>query len=73
MFILQFGHGKLLVSTGTVDGTPAVIIRRNTGDPAEIGQPFTGDRSAHPRISVWTFPTVEQAEAVARSLRNDLD
>lgn len=73
MFILQFGHGKLLVSTGTVDGQHAVVIRRNTGDPAEIGQPFTGDRSAHPRISMWTFPSAEQAETVARSLRNCLD
>lgn len=68
---LSFGTGALYVQIGLCEGEPAVFIAKavkpgpiGTNNPEEDGDPH----SLKPGEYVLTFPTTEQAKAVADAL-----
>lgn len=71
--LLEFGHGTLLVDSGTYYGRPAVFVAQVTGAPGEPGTEAPaeerGDRhTLKPGEVVLTFPSWEQAQAVANAM-----
>ena len=69
--VWNFGHGRLVVDTGTYHKRPAVFICA-VDAPGEVGtsaKALNHDKeSLQPGEMVLTFPTVEQAKSVADDL-----
>ena len=70
--IIHFGKGALVVGTGTLDGAPAVFIKRASkpgpvGDTVPPWEDYPLDSLVAGEI-VLTFPTEAQMQSVANSL-----
>lgn len=69
--ILEFGAGKFVVDSGMYDDKPAVFIR-NANEPGGVGESAKRENvprdCLQPSERVLTFPTAEQAKAVADAL-----
>lgn len=69
--VWNFGHGRLVVDTGTYHKRPAVFVCPvdSAGKVGSSAKALRHDEfSLQPGEMVLTFPTVEQAKAVADAL-----
>ena len=69
--LMKFGHGKLIVNTGTFNDEPAVFIAGATSPGVVGGSVFVSEVDRHtlqPGELVMTFPTAGQVQAVADAL-----